>query len=175
MRRHGIVMAVGLALAIGGCGVAAQTRANTQIAGAQCGAISDLDQQVAALYAPGNVDRVEPMYRTQFVARAVQPRFVSGAKLYVPAQQGMSQGYLERVLSCHAASQSASHPNDPLRVANVRDVDVQARGQRFVIQIEGADRKAGGEIYQRARALRAPASQVEVRQLSAVPGAGASL
>jgi hypothetical protein len=175
MRRHGIVMAVGLALAIGGCSAAAQSRANPQIAGIQCEAIPDLDRQVAELYTPGNVHRVEPTYRTQFVARAVQPRYVSGAKLYVPAQQGVSQGYLERVLSCHAASQAGSHPNDPLRVANVRDVDVEARGQRFVIQIEGADRRAGGEIYQRARALRDPSTEVEVRQLSSAPNVGANL
>ena len=175
MQRQGIVMAVGLALAIGGCSAAAQSRATPQVAGVQCGAITDLDRHVAELYTPGNVSRVEPVYRTQFVARAVQPRYVSGAKLYVPAQQGVSQGYLERVLSCHEASQSSAHPNDPLRVANVRDVDVQARGQRFVIQIEGADRKSGGEIYQRARALRDPATSVEVRQLSSAPESGAKL
>lgn len=175
MRRHSIVMAVGLALAIGGCGATTQSRANTQIAGVQCGAITDLDRQVAELYAPGNVARVEPVYRTQFVARAVQPRFVSGAKLYVPAQQGMSQGYLERVLTCHAAARSAEHPNDPLRVANLRDVDVESRGQRFVISIEGTDRASGSEIYQRARALHDPSMRVEVKQLSEVPADGAKL
>lgn len=166
MSRHSIVMAIGAAVLAGGCGAAAQANAKTQVAGVQCSGLQDVDRQVAALYAPGNVQHVEPTYRTEFLARAIQPRYVSGAKLHVPAQQGMTQGYLERVLTCHAAAQNALHPNDPLLAQNVRDVDVQTRGQRFVIQIEGADRASGKEILQRARALQDSATRVEVRQLS---------
>ena len=79
------------------------------------------------------------------------------------------------MLSCHASAQDAAHPNDPLRVANVHDVDVQAHGQRFVIQIEGADRKSGGEIYKRARALSDQSTVIEVKQLSRAPADGSKL
>ncbi|MET0340991.1 MAG: hypothetical protein ABW252_08310 [Polyangiales bacterium] len=166
MRQHSIVMAFGFAVLAGGCGASAQ-RAPQQVAGVQCGGITDAGGQATALYEPSNVERVEPIYRTEHIARAVQPRYISGARIYVPAQQGQTQAYLERVLSCHAAAKSDGHPNDPLRVANVRDIDVETRGARFVIDVQGADRTAGKEIWQRARALRDPSANVEVRQLSA--------
>ena len=155
-----------LALAAAGCGASAQHARSTQLAGVQCAQLTDLDRQVANVYAPEKLSRVEPMYRTELITRAVQPRYVSGARLYVPAEQGMTEGYLTRVLTCHAASQAATHPNDPLRVANVRSIAVKPQGQRLVISIEGADRKAGKEIWQRASALRDPSSRIEVKQLS---------
>jgi hypothetical protein len=167
--RQSMVMAFGVAVLASACGAASQRPETTTVAGVQCEGV-DVGQQVAQLYAPGNVERVEPLYRTEVLARAIQPRFVSGARLYVPAQQGMTQGYLERVLSCHAASSSSAHPNDPLHAANVRDVDVEARGQRFVIDIHGEGRSAGKDILERARSLRDGSSNVEVRQLSAGEG-----
>jgi hypothetical protein len=160
--------AIGLACALGACGAASQTTGTTQVASARCGALSDVERQVADLYADGHVQRVEPLYRQQFVARAIQPRYVAGAKLYVPAEQGWSQPYLERVLSCHAASQATLHPNDPLRVDNIASIDVATAGAHFVVTVAGADRTAGKEIWQRARALQAPSSNVDVRQLSAL-------
>lgn len=169
MRRHSMVMAFGVAVFATACGAASQRPESTTVAGVQCGGV-DVEQQVAQLYAPGNVERVEPLYRTEVLARAIQPRYVSGARMYVPAQQGMTQGYLERVLSCHAASSASSHPNDPMHAAAVRDVDVEARGQRFVIDIHGEGRSAGKQIFERARALRDGSSNVEVRQLSATEG-----
>lgn len=173
MRRHNIIMAVGVALvAAGGCG-ASQTHAKTQLAGSQCASLTDLDRQVAEVLAPENVERVEPRYRTEFRARAIQPRYVSGATLYVPAQAATNESYLERVLTCHASTPS-SQPNDPLSVANLHDVDVEARGSRFVIHIEGSDRASGKEIYERARALHDPSTRVEVKQLGAAPS-GANL
>lgn len=175
MRQHMMIGALGLALAAGGCATAASPGAKTQLAGAQCSTLSNADQHIAALYAPGHVDRVEPVYRTQFFARSTVVRYVSGAKLYVPAQEGVTQAYLERVLTCHAASSASQHENDPLRVANVRDVDVASQGQRFVIQIEGADRASGKTIFERAQALHRPSGSVEVRQLSAAPTSGARL
>jgi hypothetical protein len=173
MYLHRAALAVGLAAALGACGAASQTQGTTQVAGARCGALVDVERQVADLYASGQVERVEPLYRQQFVARAIQPRYVAGAKLYVPAEQGWSQPYLERVLSCHAASQATLHPNDPLRVDNIDSVDVATSGAHFVVTIAGADRTAGKQILQRARALQAPSSKVDVRQLSALPNSTA--
>lgn len=169
MRVHSTIAAVGVAVALGGCAGAAKQQATNSVAGTQCAALSDTDRQVSELYASGNVQQVKPIYRTEFVARAIQPRYVTGAELYVPAQPNMNQAYLERVLSCHAASNSAAHPNDPLRVANIKDIDVEAVGQRFRVAITGADRSAGKAIWERARALANEGTQVQVEQLSAAP------
>jgi hypothetical protein len=170
MRKHIIGAALGLALAAGGCAAAAPRGANTQLAGIKCQDVSDIERTVAGLYGPAELSDVKPLYRMQQVGRT-QVRYAAGAKLYVPAQQGVTQGYLERVLTCHAASQGAGHPNDPLRVENLRDVDVLARGQQFVIEIEGANRTAGKAILQNAQALRDLSTQVDVRQLSSAPAA----
>jgi len=175
MRPNQMLMVLGLACAAAGCGASAQTRAHTQIAGANCSGLADADRQVAELYAPGNVEQVEPLYREEFRARAIQYRYVAGAKLYVPASRGMNEAYLERLLSCHAASSSDVHPNDPLQHARVKNVDVSTAGQRFVIAIEGRDRADGHEILNRARALHGQSTSVEVRQLSSASAAPSQL
>jgi hypothetical protein len=48
----------------------------------------------------------------------------------------------------------------------VREVGVTSRGQRLVHRTEGADRAAGKAVWERARALRGPATNVSVRQLA---------
>jgi hypothetical protein len=165
-----------LSLMVGGCAAGTQMHASAPAAvGTQCAGLQDIDREVAALYAPGNVERVQPLYHTEFFARAIQHRSVAGAELYVPAQRGMNDAYVERMLSCHAASGANVHPNDPLRVANVRGVDVKSVGPRLVISITGADRQSGKEILERARALHGESTQVDVRQLSASPDEAAKL
>lgn len=175
MRKNSVFMGICLALAVGGCGAATQTQASSQLAGVQCASLSDLDRQAAEILAPQNIERVEPVYRTEFLARAIQHRYVVGADLYVPAQQGMNRGYVERVLTCRAATHTDTPSSDPLTVANLRDVDVTARGQGFVIRIEGSNRASGKAVWERARALHDRSTSVEVRQLSAVPASVQSL
>jgi hypothetical protein len=136
------------------------------VTGANCAGVTDVERQVAALYAPGNIDRVEPVYRDEWKARAIQLHYVAGAKLYVAAPAGVSDAYLDRVLSCHAAAASSTAANDPLRAAAVKDVRVSTLGQHFVIHVEGVDREAGQAILQHAEALRDQSARVEVRQLS---------
>ena len=148
------------------CGATTQQASSTVARGAACNQVQNLDQQVAQVYDLARVRHAEPLYTQRFLARAIQPREVTGAELYVDAEAGVSQPYLERVLSCHAAGSSTAHPNDPLRVQNVRDVDVRVQGHHFVIAVQGADRNAGREIWQKAQALLQGGS-VEVQQLSA--------
>jgi hypothetical protein len=166
MKQHATFLACAAALALGGCGAAAQSRARPQVAAAQCEALHDVDRQVEQVYGAGQIARVEPLHRQRFVARAVQPKYVAGARLYVPAQQGFSAPYLDRVLSCHAAASTSAHANDPLRAPNIESIAVVPSGQHFVVTIAGRDQAAGREIYQRARSLVEPEGQVEVRQLS---------
>lgn len=164
MQRSTILLA--LVVVSAGCAGAAQSAPRSPVASANCSGLGNLEPQVAELLSPANVQRVEPLYRSEHRARAIQLRYVSGAKLFVPAQSGLTEGYVERALSCHAVSARSSQPNDPLTVANVHDVDVRTRGPLLEIQIEGANREAGKQILERANALRDPSAQVEVRQLS---------
>ena len=149
------------------CGATTQQASSTVARGAACNQMQDLDRQVAQVYDLAKVRHAAPIYTQRFVARAIQPREVTGAELYVDAEPGVSQPYLERVLSCHAAGTSVAHPNDPLRAHNVRDVDVRAQGHQYVIAVHGADRNAGREIWQKAQALLQEDGSVEVQQLSA--------
>ncbi|MDD9942947.1 MAG: hypothetical protein OXU20_18040 [Myxococcales bacterium] len=134
-----------------------------------CAQLGDVTEQVAALYQSG-VSQVRPIKREQFIARAIQRTHTVGAELYVPGQQGMNNVYLERMLTCHAASgMAAAHPNDPLRSGGVDDVDVAAVGSNYRIAIVGRDRSAGDAIWQRARMLQPGSTDVQVEQIGAQP------
>lgn len=153
-----------LALTAGALGCAAAQQPRPLAARADC---SGLDATaLAGLYAPGKVMKVEPTYRQVFVARAIQPRFVSGAALYIPAERGMHEAYLERGLSCRAASLTRRDAQDPFAVDGVTDIDVKATGAMMRVSITGADRAAGKEIWERARELRRR-GDVSVEQMAA--------
>jgi hypothetical protein len=144
-----------------------QSNAQTQLAAAQCGELSTGDREFARNEALPRVDRVEPYKQHDMRTRATQQlTYTAGARLYVPAQQGWSAPYLERVLSCHAAASDSGAASDPFQVAGVSNVDVDSHGSRFVITIAGQTREAGSQIWQRAEALRDQNARVEVRQLS---------
>ncbi|MDH5671550.1 MAG: hypothetical protein OEZ06_05330 [Myxococcales bacterium] len=153
---------------LGGCASSTTPVATAPVAAADCAGLQDVGQEVADLYAQGTVRHARPIYRTDFVARAIQPRYVAGASFDVPAPRSGSAAYLERALSCHAVSQIASveHPNDPLRVAGVYDVDVKAVGPHMRISVIGDDRTAGDAIWKRTRALSSGEGQVQVQQIA---------
>jgi hypothetical protein len=170
MNLHSTILAVGITGLLGGCAATSQQqRAENHIASAQCASLPESDRDAANLYEPGRVTRVEPLVKKEFLARAIQREYTAGARLYLPAQRGMTQPYLERALVCHTASQAALHPNDPLRVQNLKSVSVATSGHSFVVTIAGADKAAGKEIWQRASAITNGSGQVDVRQLSAAP------
>ena len=172
MKLHSTILAVGITGLLGGCAATTHTQQTANhIAGAQCASLPASDRDAANLYEPGRVTRVEPLVKKEFLARAIQREYTAGAKLYVPAQRGLTQPYLERALVCHTASHAALHPNDPLRVHNLKSVSVATSGHSFVVTIAGADKAAGKEIWQRASALTSGSGEVDVRQLSAAPTA----
>jgi hypothetical protein len=170
MKIHNI-FAVGLVSVLGGC--AGTQSLGPRYAAADCTGLGS-DATVASLYSSGKIRKVEPIYRRQFLARAIQPVYVAGAKLYVPAQRDLNPAYLERVLSCHARSGSVAHANDPLRARGITDVDVAAQGPMLRIEITGADRAAGKDIWQRTRTLY-ERSDVAVEQLSGEPDSHSAL
>jgi hypothetical protein len=168
MRIRSAILALAVAATAAGCATTQQPR--SVAGGADC---SGLDgAALAGLYAPDKVRKVEPTYRQVFLARAIQPRYVSGARIYVPAEPGMHEAYLERALSCRAASLRSQHATDPLAVEGVTDIDVRAVGPTMRISIMGVDRSAGRAIWDRARALHRQ-GDVSVEQLAAAADARA--
>lgn len=169
MAHRNAIKLIVAAAALVGCGAAAQPQTKLQVASARCADLSA--QTVSEVYGPDKILKVEPTYERRIVTRGTTLQYVSGAHLYVPAERGMNEAYLERVLSCHAASTAAAgdHPNDPLRVAGIQHVDVAAAGPTMRIAIKGTNAQAGKAIYQRSQAYRQPQGQVSVEQLSAAP------
>jgi hypothetical protein len=153
-----------LIAALTGCAGAQQT-SHMQASATDCRTLSDADRELANVETLQRVSSVEPYKRRDLRTRATQQlTYTAGARLYVPAQQGWSAPYLQRVLACHAASGNASHANDPFDVQGSR-ISVVPRGTRYEITIAGNTREAGQQIWQRAQALEGN-GHVEVHQLS---------
>jgi hypothetical protein len=159
------ICAVGLVAVLGAC--ASGQAPSPRHATADCTGLGN-DATVTSLYSPGKIRRIEPIYRRQFIARAIQPVYVAGAKLYVSAERGITAPYLERVLSCHARSGSLTHASDPLRAPGITDVDVAANGPMLRIEVTGLNRAAGKDIWRRTRTLY-ERGDVAVEQLSTGP------
>lgn len=109
----------------------------------------------------------KPIYRDEFRARAITVDKLAGAKLYVPAEKGVTDAYLHRVASCYAASSAAeAHPNDPLRPnGGIAAVDIESHRGSYAIAVTSEDEKTAEEIWQRAQALDSQGA-VEVEQVA---------
>ena len=79
-----------ISAALGACASAAP---QPRMAAANCSGLQSVEP-VRALYAPANIRKVEPIYTTQILARAIQPTYVSGANVYVSAQPGLNEAYV---------------------------------------------------------------------------------
>lgn len=164
MTKHSILAACGLAAALVGCATGSHTQ-RTQAATLACAGLPN--GSAAGLYGPSKLSKVEPIERQIFLARAIQPTQVFGARLYVPADREYHPAFLERVLSCQLNSGTGASDlsNDPLRVAGVEHVSVEAAGPNVRISIVGKDAKAGRAIWKSARALSGE-GQVTVEQMA---------
>lgn len=163
MGLYGTVTAVSLAAALAACGANANQQ-RIHVAASSCAGLEG-SRAATDLYANGRVARVEPLQRQVFLARAIQPTLTYGAHLYVPAEAGMHEAYLERILTCHAAQGGGPGQlaNDPLRVPGVERVAVSAQGPLMRISVEGRDARAGQAIWKSARSLH---GDVSVEQLA---------
>jgi hypothetical protein len=119
-------------------------------------------------YKPGQVYAARPVKERQVIARAHQPERTVGAELYMHAQPGLTQEYLQRSLACHSVAGRPAHPNDPLHLANgsLKRLTVRSVGSNFVVKAIGDSPQAGREIWQRARSFTAPGSEVTAEQLA---------
>jgi hypothetical protein len=158
-------LTIGSALVFGAC-AGTQSKQVSAPRTVDCSGVSS--DAVAQLYAPGNVKKVTTLYRKEFVARAIQPVFVSGAKLTIPAQPNTSDAYMERALSCHAVARARMTTGgaDPLSVEGVQNVRVESVGPMTEISITSTNRHAAKQIVQHAQALEQSGGSVSVQQLS---------
>jgi hypothetical protein len=129
-------------------------------AGAGCRSLGDASQTVATALSPEAVygaDRVD-------VDRAISVTGTQpGSVVYLRATPGMSQEYLERVLSCHAAYGHAVGPSDPFHPqgGNVARVQVASAGAGYAVRVVGENRRTDDEIWRRARDLAYSTVQAE--------------
>jgi hypothetical protein len=167
------MIVVAAAMAISGCAAstAQQPRASSSAVANVCSGLPDTSATVSELYASGGIYGAEPIYRREFLARAIQPRRIAGATFRVPAEPTTNAAHLERVMTCHALAGSGdAHPSDPLRVAGVENVGVVRDGPAYRVKIVGRDHHAGAEIWRRARTVVGDDVRVEVEQVAAVEG-----
>ena len=163
------LITIGALLAAAGCATASQQAASHQVRGTRCQSISDLDQQVHQLLAASNIQHVTPAYHEVPHFEGPKPLYIEGAEIYIPAEAGTNQAYLERALSCYAAQSGTAQASHPLRAPGISSISARESGQSFRVSIRGVDRKAGEEIWKRTQALRNNSGRIEVHQLSSAP------
>lgn len=148
-----------------------QNEPKSVASGAACTDLGAAEDVVANFYAPGSVYDARPIRETVFKARAIQPVETMGASLYVKAEPGMNSPYLQRVLSCHAASGAEAHPNDPLHPSQgaVTQLAVREAKHGFAVEVRSDDPAVGREIWKRAESLSQGQGSVAVEQVAAGP------
>ncbi|MFT3924219.1 MAG: hypothetical protein QM778_16915 [Myxococcales bacterium] len=170
MRTKTASLALGSVLLLAACAGTQKRSQPSQLAWVDCTNVSG--DAVAALYAPGNIKKVRALYRKEFIARAIQPEYVAGAEIQIPAQPGMHDAYMQRELSCHARKGTGPDASvDPLRVQGVDSVAVRSKGHMTHISITSTDHAAAKKILRQAESLHESSGSVTVDQLSAgTPG-----
>lgn len=167
------ISSLGLALtlvgstALLGCSTHNQAPADT-VASARCGELTEVQAVAAQHLAPGRVASVAPIQVNKFHARALQSERTMGAELVVPAQQGVTAEYLERALTCHAASGTPVSAHDPLHpeTGRIASVDVRSAHGSFIVRAMGDSPDAGNAIWNRARGYTS--APVTVEQVGSV-------
>jgi len=140
----------GLALVTGAAFLASGTP--TATASTYCS--SQLKEEGSLLY--GQVYDAKPIKKSPKHVKAILPKWVAGAKMYLHAEKGMTKEYLNRVATCHARTSDASeytYARDPLRVEGKKDIRVYSAGDAFVISVTSEDKATGREIWKRAEEL----------------------
>jgi hypothetical protein len=128
---------------------------------------ADAPRLVTQVLTPGATYGARAISETRVIARAHQPQVVVGAEVALPAPEGVTKEYLQRVLTCHADTGVAAHAADPFHPASgsVRDIAIRSSGAALAIQIRGTNADANREILSRAQALTTPATDVTVEQV----------
>lgn len=114
--------------------------ANTAAASMTCGTSDALQ----------GVTHVKPLQETFNVGKAELTRR-AGARLFIPAEAGMSVPYLQRQLNCQVQTAGGGQ-NDPLSVPKVK-ATVSAAGEYFVVDLRASTLADAKEVHRRSELL----------------------
>jgi deferrochelatase/peroxidase EfeB len=168
-------LALAFALSAFGCANSATPAASPSASLACTQLPAESNQLLTNVLTPGATYGAQALTERRVIARAHQPTVVVGAEVHMPAPQGVTKEYLERVLTCHATTGVAAHNADPFHPSNgsVQDIAVKSSGGALAIQIRGNDRASSQEILNRAKSLTTPATNVTIEQVGSIGSNGA--
>lgn len=152
-----------LFLAFGCAGAApSATHARTQDPAQVCAGLPTEAREVS-LFAWDGVSFVEARTEQDPIGRAPRQR-TAGARVFVPASEGLTKEYVHRAASCQAAQHAvaAQQSTDPLAVPGVQ-IRVTSAQNGYLVDLVGDDSATGKELLRRVRAVT---SSSEAEQLA---------
>ncbi|HWC74150.1 MAG TPA: hypothetical protein VG454_09445 [Gemmatimonadales bacterium] len=124
----------------------------------------DEEVEQAAAVALRAVQSADPLYVTVSSSKGSYQALLLGARLWLPAHQGVTPQWLERTLRCHQARLALQPPStgpallDPFWLPDGWiDIDVVAERGGFIVVLRGDSVARGQQIYARAQAFVAKA------------------
>jgi hypothetical protein len=157
-----IALAAAGASLLSGCSAQPPVRAESARLG--CEQLGDAAR--TDYFAPGHVSGVSRVTRVDHVSRATPVVRTAGADIYLNAQPGMTPAFVERVLSCQAASQQTAQSPIASSAGRVA-ISVRNDAGRIAVRALGSNRQASEDVWQKARALAQPVDVEQVASLSA--------
>jgi hypothetical protein len=106
-----------------------------------------------SLFAWEGVSFVEARKEQRPIGRAPRQQ-TTGARVFVPAREGVTQEYVHRAASCQVAQHAASsqQSSDPLAIPGVR-VSVSAAQNGYLVDVTAEDAATGRQVLERVRAV----------------------
>jgi hypothetical protein len=152
-----------LLFAVGCAGTApSATHAQAQNPAQVCAGLPTEAREVS-LFEWDGVSFVEARTEEDPIGRAPRQR-TAGARVFVPASQGLTKEYVHRAASCQAAQHAAAaqQSTDPLAVPGVQ-IRVTSAQNGYLVDLIGDDAATGKELLRR---VRSATSSSEVEQLA---------
>lgn len=137
-------------------------------ANALCAGLPEEVRKQNVLEDATSVRRAETLSRTTGRQRTKTP---TGAAIEVSAKPGVTPQWLERVARCQAADYAAGIADEgassnPLAVDDI-SVQVQPKGDAFIVLVESDDRESAEEVSRRAKSLSTKLANLRQNQLRA--------
>jgi hypothetical protein len=132
----------------------------TAIATVERDRFCDQDVEQAAASVLRAVRSVEPLYVSERIGKSMVDARLLGARLWLPASEGVTPQWLERTLRCHQAVRTlqpgSAQPaaSDPLWLPDGWiDIDVVPERGGFVAALRAENVAEGKQVYARAQAF----------------------
>lgn len=149
-----------------GCssGTPAADHARAQDPAQACAGLSTEAREVS-LFEWQGVSFVEARTEQELVGKAPRQR-TAGARVFVPATEGLTKEYVYRAASCQAAQHAVASGQslDPLAVPGV-EIRVSSARNGFLVDVTGEDATTGREVLRRVKNVTS-SSSVEQLALS---------